>query len=272
MSDLKEYGKGRDFVSSTKMNYFHYFLKQLTGYTLHPATTAAHGSSPLRIADMGVQTAIWALDVADDATLSATVDGFDVSDKFFPPPAWLPSNVTLHTHDITTPFPEALQGKFDVVHFRLFIMVPPEKMAAMLQQAVMLLKPGGCVQWVEHDKTRLFPITAVPGANTEAIDAMIAMEKEPFPNYNAAWVNDIGPAMREAGLEVVVEDRLQTKKSMLLQMNELHLLSLMDVPPGLSQAIDDFKEKWLDHVAEDNRRGVSSVDGFIWVVGRKPLA
>ena len=65
-----EYSKGRDFVSSTKyryleisprkaltnyrMNYFHYFLKQLTGYTLHP--TIKIESQTCRIADMGTQT------------------------------------------------------------------------------------------------------------------------------------------------------------------------------------------------------------------------
>lgn len=76
--------------------------------------------------------------------------------------------------------------------------------------------------------------------------------------------------MRDAGIELVAEDRLQTKKSMLLQMNELHMLSFMDIPKGVSPAIDEFKGKWLDRVAEDNRRGVSSVDGFIWIVGKKP--
>lgn len=66
-----EYSKGRDFISSTKyqlpcrnphrfltpfrMNYFHYFLKQLTGYTLHPLIKI--DAQPCRIADMGVQTA-----------------------------------------------------------------------------------------------------------------------------------------------------------------------------------------------------------------------
>ena len=65
-----EYSKGRDFISSTKyqyleisprrvltsyrMNYFHYFLKQLTGYTLHPSIKIE--SQPCRIADMGTQT------------------------------------------------------------------------------------------------------------------------------------------------------------------------------------------------------------------------
>lgn len=120
------------------MNYFHYFLKQLTGYTIHPSVET--GRSPLlRIADLGVQTAIWSLDIAQDPALSVSIDGFDVSDKFFPPSAWLPDNVVLHMHDVTTPFPEPFTGKFDLVHLRLFINLPPAKVKAMLQQAITLL-------------------------------------------------------------------------------------------------------------------------------------
>lgn len=37
------------------MNYFHYFLKQLTGYTLYPVIKIE--TQPSRIADMGTQTA-----------------------------------------------------------------------------------------------------------------------------------------------------------------------------------------------------------------------
>lgn len=165
MSGLKEYSKGRDFISSAKydstrsffsslimshpihstdvfrMNYFHYFLKQLTGYTLHPSITSNLPSRPLRIADMGAQTAIWSIDVAEDPSLSSenTIHGFDVSNAFFPPAAWLPPNVALHVHDITKPFPPEYLGTFDIVHFRMFIMVPESTVSAMLEQAMALL-------------------------------------------------------------------------------------------------------------------------------------
>lgn len=59
---------------------------------------------------------------------------------------------------------------------------------------------------------------------------------------------------------------------MLLQMNELHLLAMMDVPKGLSKAVDEFKAKHLEAMEEDNQRGVSSIDGFIVVVGQKPVS
>lgn len=37
-----------------RLNYFHYFLKQLTGYAIHP--TIGNTLRPLRIADFGTQT------------------------------------------------------------------------------------------------------------------------------------------------------------------------------------------------------------------------
>jgi hypothetical protein len=74
------------------------------------------------------------------------------------------------------------------------------------------------------------------------------------------------------GLEIIAEDRFQTKLSMLTQMNELHLLAMMDVPAGLSKSVDEFKEKYLEDLAEENQKGVSSIDGFICVVGRKPIS
>ena len=78
--------------------------------------------------------------------------------------------------------------------------------------------------------------------------------------------------MASAGLEVVAQDRMQVRRSLLTQLNELHLLSLMDVPTGLSGAVDSFRERHLEGLIEEYEQGVSTVDGFVCVVGRKPSA
>lgn len=75
--------------------------------------------------------------------------------------------------------------------------------------------------------------------------------------------------MAAQGLEVVVEERIQTRPSLLAQMNELHLLSLMDVRPGLSENVDRFKEGYFDRLVEESGEGVACLDRFIVVVGRK---
>ena len=76
--------------------------------------------------------------------------------------------------------------------------------------------------------------------------------------------------MALAGLEVVAQDRIQVRRSLLMQMNELHLLSLMDVPTGLSEAVDGFRDKHLQGLLDEYGKGVSTVDGFLCVVGKKP--
>ena len=77
--------------------------------------------------------------------------------------------------------------------------------------------------------------------------------------------------MSAKGLQVLAEDRIETRLNLLMQMNELHLLSFMDIPAGLNKAVDDFKEKYFDALAEDSAKGVSSVDSYVVVVGRKPF-
>lgn len=77
--------------------------------------------------------------------------------------------------------------------------------------------------------------------------------------------------MSSNGLQVLVEDRIETRPSLLTQMNELHLLALVDLPAGLSTTADEFKEKYVDTLVKDSAKGVSSVDRFIVVVARKPL-
>ncbi|MCJ1351570.1 MAG: hypothetical protein MMC33_001554 [Icmadophila ericetorum] len=267
------YNKGSNHISATKMNYFHYFLKQLTGYTLHPSIETTARSTG-RIADLGTQTAIWPIDVADDHHSLSTgeIDAFDISDAFFPPSAWLPPNVKLHLHDIYKPFPEQFRGQFDIIHLRLFLTLSKSQVDTILQNAMTLLKPNGYIQWTEHDKTSITPTSTSPDIDlaTSAAQHFIDLQKQPFPNYDALWVNSIAPLMQSAGLSVIAEDRIKVRQSMLSQINELHLLSLMDVPKGLSKAIDAFRDDgWLEKLKGEYKKGVSTVDGFIVVVGKK---
>lgn len=78
--------------------------------------------------------------------------------------------------------------------------------------------------------------------------------------------------MVSAGFEVIAQEQTQVRPSLLTQMNELHLLSVMDVPIGLSQAVDTFRETHLGNLVEEYSRGVSTIDGFVCVLGRKPMA
>ena len=96
---------------------------------------------PVTIYDLSHRSipSIWPTDVAEDTSRLTEIDGFDISDKYFPPRAWLPSNVKLHLHDIYVPFPERFYGYFDVVHLRLFLTLSTTQVTQILQNAITLL-------------------------------------------------------------------------------------------------------------------------------------
>lgn len=75
--------------------------------------------------------------------------------------------------------------------------------------------------------------------------------------------------MEAAGLQVRTDDQITVRPSLLPQLSDLHLLSLMDVPVGLSPAIDTFREKHLDDMVNEFQRGIATVDGFRCVVGQR---
>lgn len=151
---------------------------------------------------------------------------------------------------------------------------------------------------MEHDKTDMTITEVTANSSSTANQAFNKLQLNPFPNYNAryvsgisffksaclchssflvcfayalvlSWVLDIGSTMTSVGLEVLAEDRIPTKPWLLPQMNELHLFALMDIPQGLSSAVDEFREKHLQGLQEEYQNGVATIDGFICVVGRK---
>lgn len=122
---------------------FGYLIKPLVADTI-PADA--------KIADIGTGTGVWARAAAKERP-SNNFTGFDISDAQFPPADSLPSNLTLTTHDLRLPFPEHLQGTFDVVHLRLLTLALPVQDAwnFCAKNVTTLLKPGGWVQWEETD-------------------------------------------------------------------------------------------------------------------------
>lgn len=77
-------------------------------------------------------------------------DGYDISDAQFMPKDELPSNVTLGIGDFKKPFPEDLQGKYDMINIRLIIIsMGNDVWQSTLRNVLTLLKPGGAIQWIE---------------------------------------------------------------------------------------------------------------------------
>lgn len=91
------------------------------GFNVHPNISIPGNpppATPLRIADVATGTAIWLLDVAKTLPKETQLYGFDISAAQFPPLEARPSNVSLHEHSITKPFPTEYHGTFDLVAVR----------------------------------------------------------------------------------------------------------------------------------------------------------
>lgn len=113
-----------------------YFLWRDGSFLLHPSIcTNVEG---LRVAEIGVATGyvtetfllaarltdrcsrIWLVDLARNLPPSAHIDGFDINLSQCPPKEWLPTNISVHLRDCTAPFPDELNGTYDIVHIQLF--------------------------------------------------------------------------------------------------------------------------------------------------------
>lgn len=105
---------------------------------------------------------IWLIDISRQLH-SARLDGSDISAGQFPPQEWLPSNLSLTVFDVHGDVPVALQGKYDLVHVRLFLTVVKDndprpilnKMYRLLSQSFFCLLE--CIHLLSN---RLMPLFA----------------------------------------------------------------------------------------------------------------
>ncbi|KAJ8132750.1 hypothetical protein O1611_g874 [Lasiodiplodia mahajangana] len=123
-------------------------VKRNIGYILHPSVAASLPANP-RIADIGTGTGRFLLRLHPSYP-SAVLDGSDISAALYPPQDTLPSNVSLTVLDAKQPLPEDLHGQYDLVHVRLLVAAMlPDDWDKVVRNLVLLLKPGGYLQWEE---------------------------------------------------------------------------------------------------------------------------
>lgn len=104
---------------------------------------------PLRVADLGTGTGIWAREVASQYP-EARVVGFDLR---LPPSQeadLAPANIHFEAHDITLPWPEKgpAAGPFDFIHGRQLLINLRSPVSA-LRLAWDNLSPGGMIEFLE---------------------------------------------------------------------------------------------------------------------------
>lgn len=165
------------------------------------------------MADIGTGTASWLLDLARSCPASWSLEGFDVTDRQYPIPADLPSNVSLSLQDAFAPaLPERLHEAFDIVHIRAFAIVVKNGDPSMLvDNALRMLKPGGFLQWEEMESSSFRAYSAVPGLRTDAASETIrAFQKFPKAlSIDFGWMAPGALAARLRGKGMIVRDNVR---------------------------------------------------------------
>ncbi|KAI2964059.1 hypothetical protein CBS147323_6553 [Aspergillus niger] len=151
-----------------RLNRQHNLIQQtfLNNQLIHPSIPLS--SLTGGIADIGCGTGIWLHEVAQSlpspggATASQTTTtfpslvGFDLNAAAFPENPKL--GIQLVQHDCTKPFDARYHGQFDLVNIRgLAYAITEEKLSRALDNALLLLRPGGYLQWTESE-ARLFKV------------------------------------------------------------------------------------------------------------------
>jgi hypothetical protein len=130
----------------------HWLIKAVAGGSLLPADilSSLQSLQAPAIADVGTGTGIWLKDLAEQLPQDAQLDGYDFDVSKFPPPSSLPRNVKLGFGNVLEPFPEAIRGRYDVVHARFLVFaLKSEQWKVAAGHLRSLLKPGGWLLWEE---------------------------------------------------------------------------------------------------------------------------
>ncbi|MCJ1399509.1 hypothetical protein MMC11_002711 [Xylographa trunciseda] len=291
-----QYGLSRAFKASVRLNCQHLLWKANTGYLLHPEIPVTDG---LRIADIGTGTGMWPIEVSKTLPPSAQLDGFDISGDQFPPAEWLPSNVTLSTADAFAPIPEDMVGKYDVVHLRMMVIVVkgPKELETLMNNLVLLLKPGGYLQWSDCDPASIAAIPSRPDmphpAGSRLLEYMLGMNAargmdwrsflclffqcvtHPEPFEFSSWVSILPAIFSRASLTVLTSARLPIAPELRASWTDNQLMVfeeyyvMMGAASGSEVGIGYWK--LLAEAVQETRTGVGLCMEMVVCVGRKGL-
>ncbi|KAF4629300.1 hypothetical protein G7Y89_g8850 [Cudoniella acicularis] len=268
----------RGFHANTRQNLQFYLWKD-GGYTLHPSIPVNLGG--LHVAEIGLATGIWLVDLAGYLPPSAHIDGFDIDISQCAPIDWLPSNVSLYTVNCVEPFPEQFVGKYDIVHIQLFhLAVQNNDPEPIVKNLLTLLKPGGYISWGEYDYSK-WEIVRSKQATGGSIDHLTSLLDDigTIGGTKPDWARNFWPARlpeiyKENGLvEIAVDERPFRKEVLQFQLDT----ALMASDEIARTAIDPLgngkgdRTRELIQKAFADRGNKAFNVSRLTVVGRRPV-
>lgn len=164
------YSLPRSDEEGTRLELQHRLAVANLGFLLHPRIEKALPESA-RIADVATGTGIWMEEVASTSPPGWSFHGYDMSDAMYPPPAQQ-SRCSYEVLDILEPIPEHLLHSFDLVHIRYIIPgLTKGQWSKVAQQVLLMLKPGGYLQWHESN------FCCIKSMKSKAGDSIASLQK-----------------------------------------------------------------------------------------------
>ncbi|MCJ1454376.1 hypothetical protein MMC28_004729 [Mycoblastus sanguinarius] len=256
------------------MSIQHFLWTQELGYLTHPNIPLE--TKNLRIADIGTGTGIWLLELAKALPLPSSVqlDGFDVDLSLTPPNSWLPANVNMHKWDVYDDLPDEYLGRFDLVHVRFFLCVVRDSdPGVLLKRLLLMLKPGGYIQWTEQDLLTCTIASAASENNVQQTEELqkFALSPTPYwPSTATRWVAGLARIFEEEGLQRVLEDRRKSQPSLLPYWQDVTLLAMEEISNKLPNGaeVGVMIQKAVQEY-EESDRGVAIISDRVTIIGMR---
>ncbi|KAI9150702.1 Methyltransferase psoC [Paramyrothecium foliicola] len=230
----------------------------------------------LQILDSGTADGLWLREIQPLLSLPYNLYGFDVMPSFFPKKT--PSHTSFDLHDIAEPWPEALHGKFDLVHQRATLLGGAKRSTPRecIQMLTKLVKPSGWIQLSEMDVTK--PVEG--GVATQHVWTALATwfqaagATDRFANSMADWLREEGfENVREEYIRIDVGPRCKD-----LEWGARSTKVLLNAATGVVGALkmmnSDISESVIDRLPERaaeewEREGATY--GLICAISQKPI-
>ncbi|KAI1277113.1 S-adenosyl-L-methionine-dependent methyltransferase [Xylaria sp. FL0933] len=279
----------RNFMSSARLHLQHMLFQNTLGFLLEKHVEQAIlkvPSSPLRVADLACGNAIWLIDLSRELAnrgISATLDGFDINDRVFPAPVFLPESITLETLDVfAKPLPRELIGAYDVVHVRAAVsLILNADTEPLLSSVLAMLKPGGWLQWEEPAPYFLVQ-QATPTREKSACKTLVDTQRPRSDKRGCKsdYLAELDQHLARHKFGEVYMTKTFTRKEdyrgwtddcLMIWEDYVSQLPSKDTDP---QA-DLTKEFWAEHLTKavvETEKGVAlHPEAIFMVVGRKPV-
>lgn len=278
----RPYALPRNPNESERLNAQHRFYVTSLGYILHPCIAASLLTKNAQIADVATGTGAWMIDLASEMPHIKLV-GLDMSDAQFP--SSVPSNCELQLLNIFEPIPKEFQGRFDVVHIRLLIVVlTGEDWDTVARHAMLLLKPGGYAQWCEADFEDMDMLQTRAGASTMAHEQLFGFIRGVMQKHGKL-VGDVGrlcETVQKAGFEHCSKDLVSSDRwpEMRREFSDIEHAAVVSIARAFAANLGDEHTKTEQDIEDLCRRCDQEVaEGepyWRWnikvVVGQKPFA